>query len=728
MVVPLAAMYSPLKNLNHPVVGYEPVVCRGNECRAVLNPFCSIDVRQKIWACPFCLTRNQFPAHYADISPTNLPAELIPNYTTIEYTLRRTASVAPIFVYVVDTCLDRDEMQALRGSLILSLSLLPPTALVGLITYGQNVHVHELGFTECSKAYVFSGKRDYNSEEVARVLGLVVPTTSAARASGTPGASRFLQPLSDVEFGLTTLFEELQRDAWPVAQGQRPLRAGGVALSVATSLLEVTYVNNAARVMAFVGGPPTIGPGMIVSENLTETIRAHFDLEKNNAPWFGKAVKFYAELAKRLAQHGHVMDMFACSGNQTGVLEMVECVNRTGGLIVLADSFDTSMFKESFKRVFLRDANGDLLMGFNAVLEVQTSRELKVCGAIGAVSSVGKKSASVGETEIGLAGTCAWRMNAMTPQTTVALFFEVVNAGTTAMPPGQQGLVQLTTVYRHASGAFRLRVTTVARAWADPRTDSGLIAEGFDQDAATAVMARMASFKAEREGNFDIIRWIDRMLIRLCARFGTYTKDVPATFAVGPRFSMYPQFMFHLRRSQFLQVFNSSPDETAYYRHTLYREDVTNSLIMIQPSLLAYDFGTEPTPVLLDAQSILPNRILLLDSFFYVLIFHGETIAAWRKARYDENPEYASFKALLEKPREDALFILKDRWPVPRYIECEQFSSPARILEAKVNPSRTHTQGSAFGGGSGEPGQVVLTDDVSLSVFLEHLAQLAVQG
>eukprot|EP00300_Choanocystis_sp_HF-7_P005663 c141_g1_i2.p1 GENE.c141_g1_i2~~c141_g1_i2.p1 ORF type:complete len:428 (-),score=103.05 c141_g1_i2:105-1361(-) len=416
--------------------------------------------------------------------------------------------------------------------------------------------------------------------------------------------------------------------------------------------------------------------------------------------------------------------MFACSGNQTGVLELVEVVNRTGGLIVLADSFETSMFRESFKRVFIQDEAGDLLMGFSGVLEVQTSRELKVCGAIGPVASTAKKSGSVGETEIGLGGTCSWRLNAMSPQTTVALYFEVVNTAT-AMPSGQQGMVQFTTVYRNSSGQFRLRVTTIARSWADAKTDSPLIAEGFDQDAATVAMARMASFKAEREGNFDIIRWVDRMLIRLCSRFGQFTKDVAASFSLGPRFGAYPQFMFHLRRSQFLQVFNSSPDETAYYRHTLYREDTAASLIMIQPSLIAYDFGVEPTAVLLDAASIVANRILLLDSFFYVLIFHGETIAAWRKAGYDEQPEYASFKALLERPREDALLALRDRWPVPRYIECEQFSSPARILEAKVNPSKTHTTASAYG--SGEAGQVVLTDDVSLEVFLEHLSQLAVQ-
>src|ERR1019366_1180618 len=32
--------------------------------------------------------------------------------------------------------------------------------------------------------------------------------------------------------------------------------------------------------------------------------------------------------------------------------------------------------------------------------------------------------------------------------------------------------------------------------------------------------------------------------------------------------------MFHLRRSQFLQVFNNSPDETAFYRHVFDEEDV----------------------------------------------------------------------------------------------------------------------------------------------------------
>lgn len=96
-------------------------------------------MRGKLWICPFCLQRNAFPPHYKDISSNNLPAELLPKYTTIEYTLSRPAQVPPIFLYVVDLCLDDDDLKALKDSIIVSLSLLPPHALVGLITYGTMV-------------------------------------------------------------------------------------------------------------------------------------------------------------------------------------------------------------------------------------------------------------------------------------------------------------------------------------------------------------------------------------------------------------------------------------------------------------------------------------------------------------------------------------------------------------------------------------------------------------
>ena len=103
-----------------------------------------IDIRGKLWICPFCLSRNSFPPHYKDISNTNLPAELLPKYTTIEYTLARPAQIPPIFLFVVDTCLDEDDLKALRDAIVISLSLIPPYALVGLITFGTMVFLFDL--------------------------------------------------------------------------------------------------------------------------------------------------------------------------------------------------------------------------------------------------------------------------------------------------------------------------------------------------------------------------------------------------------------------------------------------------------------------------------------------------------------------------------------------------------------------------------------------------------
>ena len=62
----------------------------------------------------------------------------------------------------------------------------------------------------------------------------------------------------------------------------------------------------------------------------------------------------------------------------------------------------------------------------------------------------------------------------------------------------------------------------------------------------------------------------------------------------------------------------------------------------------------QPTPVLLDSVSIKPDVILLLDTFFHILIFHGETVAQWRKTGYQNQPGYENFAELLAAPKADS--------------------------------------------------------------------------
>lgn len=735
LVVPIGALYQPLKERpDLPAIQYEPVFCSRNTCRAILNPYCQVDYRAKLWVCIFCYQRNAFPPQYAAISEQHQPAELIPAFSTIEYTILRSQCLPPIFLLVVDTCLDDEELVALKDSLQTSLSLLPPNALIGLITFGRMVMVHELGIDGVSKSYVFLGTKDYTAKKVQDMLGIGKGAGMPQAAQhGRPGAAamqqslpvnKFLQPVQMCDINITDILGELQRDPWPVPQGKRALRSTGVALSIAVGLLECTYPNAGGRIMLFIGGPCSQGPGQVVNDDLREPIRSHHDIHKDNAKYMKKAIKHYDALALRAATNGHTVDIYSCALDQTGLLEMKSCVNSTGGLMVMGDSFNSTLFKQSFQRVLSKDQSNNLKMAFISNVEVKTSRELKVMGAIGNCVSLNTKGPCVSDTEIGLGGTSTWKFCSLTPTTTAAFFFEVVNQHGAPTPQGGRGCIQFITNYLHVSGQRRVRVTTIVRNWVDATANIHYISSGFDQETAAVIMSRMVVNRAESDDGPDVMRWADRMLIRLCQKFGEFVKDDPNSFRLPENFSLYPQFMYHLRRSQFLQVFNNSPDETSFYRHVLMREDLTQSLIMIQPILYSYSFNGPPEPVLLDTSSIQPDRILLMDTFFQILIFHGETIAQWRAARYQDMPEYKNFQQLLEAPVTDAQEILANRFPMPRYIDTEQGGSQARFLLSKVNPSQTHNNMYAYGG----EGAPVLTDDVSLQVFMEHLKKLAVSS
>ncbi|KAG7268728.1 hypothetical protein CRUP_012872 [Coryphaenoides rupestris] len=689
LVVPVSCLFTPLKERpDLPPVQYEPIMCGRANCKAVLNPLCQVDFRAKIWACNFCFQRNPFPPSYAGISDVNQPAELMPQFSTIEYIVQRGPATPLIFLYVVDTCLEEEDLQALRESLQMSLSLLPPNALVGLITFGRMVQVHELSCEGIAKSYVFRGTKELSAKQIQEMLGLIKPAASGQQGRPVgphdPSATcRFLQPVHRVDMNLTDLLGELQRDPWPVPQGKRSLRSTGVALSVAVGLLEGAFPNTGARVMLFTGGPPTQGPGMVVGDELKTPIRSWHDIQKDNARHLKKATKYYDALASRTAVNGHSIDIYACALDQTGLLEMKCLSNLTGS---------------TFQRVFSKDYNGEFRMAFGGTLEVK---------------------------EMGVGGTSQWKVCSLSPSTTLAMFFEVVNQHNAAIPQGGRGAVQFVTQYQHSNTQRRIRVTTVARNWADAQTQIQHIESSFDQEASAVLMARLGVFRAESEEGPDVLRWLDRQLIRLCQKFGQFNKDDPTSFRLSESLSLYPQFMFHLRRSPFLQVFNNSPDESSYYRHHFVRQDLTQSLIMVQPMLYSYSFHGPPEPVLLDSSSILPDRILLMDTFFQLVIFHGETIAQWRKAGYQEMAEYENFKQLLQAPLDDAQEILQTRFPMPRYVDTEHGGSQARFLLSKVNPSQTHNNSNGW---TQEPGAPILTDDVSLQVFMDHLKKLAVSS
>lgn len=103
-------------------------------------------------SCMLCWSINTFEIKYFLI--------------TTFFFLKRGPQMPLIFLYVVDTCMEDEDLQALKESMQMSLSLLPPTALVGLITFGRMVQVHELGCEGISKSYVFRGTKDLSAKQL----------------------------------------------------------------------------------------------------------------------------------------------------------------------------------------------------------------------------------------------------------------------------------------------------------------------------------------------------------------------------------------------------------------------------------------------------------------------------------------------------------------------------------------------------------------------------------
>ncbi len=142
-----------------------------------------------------------------------------------------------------------------------------------------------------------------------------------------------------------------------------------------------------------------------------------------------------------------------------------------------------------------------------------------------------------------------------------------------------------------------------------------------------------------------------------------------------------------------MMVFNYSPDETHFFRCTLMRENVANTLTMIQPLLHEYTMDDElPREAFLELSSRHPDKILLLDAFFHLVIWYGRNVAGWRDDNVQDDPEYKWFGDMLQAPKDECANRALNRFPYPNVIVCDENSGQERFLNAKLNPDNTKAE------------------------------------
>lgn len=345
-----------------------------------------------------------------------------------------------------------------------------------------------------------------------------------------------------------------------------------------------------------------------------------------------------------------------------------------------------------------------------------------------------------------------WFASTMHTDTALAILFDVSPSASAASSPAytrysggpQERFVQFITRYSTMRGERRIRVTSVRLPISPYGVSPQYFMEAgtFDETCAATIMARLAARAMEKSFSQwrQIRHALDNVLIDFVSRFATFTPGQPDSVQLPQGVSLFPVFLFNLRRSEYFMIINISPDEATFKRHWLMREPVDRCVLMIQPTLYSYDL-TNPSAVAvpLDSQSLQADNIVLMDAFFNMHIMWGSTIYEWIKQKYHEDPEYEHFKNLLSAVEDDARILLNQRFPYPRFSRTDANGSEARHIKNRVNPAHTYSgTGSAsdpygagsmiVGMGAKESADVINTDDTSIAKFTASLKRIVTGG
>lgn len=86
-----------------------------------------------------------------------------------------------------------------------------------------------------------------------------------------------------------------------------------------------------------------------------------------------------------------------------------------------------------------------------------------------------------------------------------------------------------------------MRVTTIKKMFSSHENALTDIKEGFDQDAAFILLARVTLRKIDTEPSVqDVVRWLDKQLIKFCHKMGKFIQDVPTSFKLIEKLEYFP--------------------------------------------------------------------------------------------------------------------------------------------------------------------------------------------
>jgi len=690
--LPLGAMVSPFAEAGAgPVVlRRDPVRCA--RCLAFVSGFCKVDGRSGGWTCCFCGEDNN-DALLASEDLSSYPELMI---TSVDYHLMSGGLGAAAYggdgdggggeptpvVFLIDECLDDDEVAALRASMLKVVRSLPGATRVGIATYAASVAVYDLSVTSgTASAEVVPGTRSPTPADLHSLLY---------------GTGTFLAPLATCMPAVEAVIGSLRpaaSAAGPVAGRPRCL---GPALETAAALLKrgggvgaaggggggagaagAASAEGGGRVLVCTGGPATRGPGGIGVDEDSEL----FDFEE------AAAKTYIAELSSTVASLAVSVDILAGGRAAVGAMRLAPLADASGGAILLLEDFGGSFVSNA-------SAAARRAAGRGAALSVRTSPGVSCTRVIGAAEAMSAESAAAatapslpaltrdGEINLPVRDTTdVFRLKSTDPSLGLAVFLEF-----TEDLPADFVYLQFVVWHCRPTGERVARCMTRRV----PTTGSQrAYLRAVDAPVAALLAAKKAALDAQEGGGgvgpAEAVDRLEARLLDVADVFAPAANDAAEGGGGGgaallrefpEELSGFAEALYHMLRGPMLGRLLGHEDERAVARAHFLTAGAVAAQCMLVPRLYVWRGGA--------AFEAVPPADLALRSADALFLDHGTAMFCWVGHTLAAQPELAA-----EVRHEAAAFgerLARGRFPVPPLRVFNEGSSAARFMVARLVP------------------------------------------
>ncbi|AGO09923.1 AaceriAAL068Cp [[Ashbya] aceris (nom. inval.)] len=433
---------------------------------------------------------------------------------------------------------------------------------------------------------------------------------------------------------------------------ERPRRGTGIAFFVA-ALFNMHRVGFALKVLAFLSGPCTQGPGKVVSKSYKNHMRGHSELQNKKARYSSQAADYYKSLREFAPTVNY--DVFITSLDQTGVWEMSQCLNH----VVQYDTLVEDRFHLDMNAYSRRLRNEIIPHQVNFI----TSDPVLVDGCFGPVRKLPPLRNNYSGTERGIGKTTTWAYNGtLLSADELSLCFSLCLAPSARQSSKESATPNITLQVEfmyEVHGKLYVAVTTlVLPTTSDPAALS--LPQSFNATiCCVSFMKRIA---------WEILNghWHSYKLHDWC----TALDDLCVRHLDSGSFNapQLVQLSYYLQRSALLRLAQTSPDEWAVYLLAILRRDSTQCLHICRPLITMLTPERQQLP--LNPDVLRDARPMVVDASNYVIV------------RYSDPND-----AALHATRAIAQQLQLSRWPVPWYKDTPIGKSQDRYVLSRLGVS-----------------------------------------